>query len=127
MALSRYRELGSAGTDWPEWLRALRWSSGVYVIRRLSDGATVYVGESHTGRLASTVQRHFQRWTGYTAGTTYQRAKHEIAIEETSAEDAPGRQYALIERLAPEDNSYGQAEFHDDAEDEPQDDSDIPF
>ena len=108
MALSRYRELGSAGTDWPEWLRALRWSSGVYVIRRTSDGVIVYVGESHTDRLAGTVQRHFQKWRGYTAGTTYQRGRHEIAIEETPAEDAYDRQVALIERLRPEDNSNSQ-------------------
>lgn len=110
MALSRYRELGSQGTDWPEWLRVLRWSSGVYVIRASSTGEIVYVGESHTDRLASTVQRHFQRWKGYTAGTTYQRGRHEIAIEETPAAQAYDRQVDLIARLRPRDNSYAQPE-----------------
>lgn len=97
------------------------------MIRRISDGATVYVGESHSDRLASTIQRHFQRWTGYTAGTTYQRGgKYEIAIEETSAKQAPDRQYDLIERLAPEDNSYGQRELPS-GDDDADDMSDIPF
>ena len=53
------------------WVRELKDRNGVYVIRDALDGDVYYVGESHSGRLYSTLTRHFQFWDGYTAGTTY--------------------------------------------------------
>jgi hypothetical protein len=58
-----YRPLGETGTPYPEWVRALKGKSGVYVIRETQrDGSSeiVYVGESHTARLYQTLTRHFQ-------------------------------------------------------------------
>jgi hypothetical protein len=58
-----YRPVGASGEPYPEWVRALDGKSGVYVIREIQrDGSeeTVYVGESHTGRLYDTLTRHLQ-------------------------------------------------------------------
>jgi hypothetical protein len=58
-----YRPIGGSGERYPDWLRALRGKSGVYIIReRQRDGSNpvVYVGESHAGRLYQTLTRHFQ-------------------------------------------------------------------
>ena len=57
-----YRPIG-AGGRYPDWVRALRGKSGVYLIReRQRDGSNpvVYIGESHAGRLYQTLTRHFQ-------------------------------------------------------------------
>lgn len=53
-----YRPVGGRGEPYPEWVRALKGKSGVYVIRER--GEVVYVGESHAGRLYETLTRHFQ-------------------------------------------------------------------
>lgn len=58
-----YRPIGATGERYPDWIRALDGKSGVYVIREIQrDGSaeTVYVGESHSGRLYDTLTRHFQ-------------------------------------------------------------------
>ena len=58
-----YRPIGRSGDRYPDWIRALRGKSGVYIIReRQRDGSSpvVYVGESHAGRLYQTLTRHFQ-------------------------------------------------------------------
>jgi hypothetical protein len=59
-----YRPIGASGR-YPDWVRALRGKSGVYLIReRQRDGTNpvVYIGESHAGRLYQTLTRHFQTW-----------------------------------------------------------------
>ena len=59
-----YRPIGASGEPYPDWIRALDGKSGVYVIREIQrDGSveTVYVGESHSGRLYDTLTRHFQQ------------------------------------------------------------------
>lgn len=92
------------------WVRQLKERNGVYVIRDALDGDVYYVGESHSGRLYSTLTRHFQYWDGYTAGTTYDRDGVEVAVSHL---DEPSReviraQVELIEALAPIDNSHHQ-------------------
>lgn len=94
------------------WVRELRYRNGVYVIRDLDHREVFYVGESHSGRLYSTLTRHFQFWDGYTAGTTYDRDGVEVAVCNL---DAPPRdviraQVDLIGELAPLDNSHHQTD-----------------
>jgi len=62
-AALKYRPVGASGEPYPDWVRALDGKSGVYIIRELQDDGTpvtVYVGESHAGRLYQTLTRHFQ-------------------------------------------------------------------
>jgi hypothetical protein len=120
-----YRPLGASGSAYPDWVRALKGRSGVYVIRELArDGSTeiVYVGESHTNRLYETLTRHFQtwrRWKGYwkgqyaeghDPGLTYDRARVEVATRITSPSAALDEEARLILRLQPRDNLRGQPE-----------------
>jgi hypothetical protein len=132
-----YRPIGRSGERYPDWLRALRGKSGVYIIReRQRDGSNpvVYVGESHAGRLYQTLTRHFQTWrrhkkfwsgqyTGsqtHDPGLTYNRARCTVAIRVLSAERALHEEARLIARLRPRDNLVGQP-------DELADDEDVPF
>jgi len=95
------------------WVRELRGRSGCYVIREADTGRVVYVGESHTHRLYSTLTRHFQGWNGYTAGTTYDRYAVEVAL--SMLDELPGdvvaQQVILILELEPADNTHHQASF----------------
>jgi len=84
--------------------RALNGRSGVYVIRDKGSKEVLYVGESHTGRLYATLTRHFQAWSGKTAGPTYSRDAVEIAIRLTPPGAAVPAQNALICRMHPRDN-----------------------
>ena len=79
----------------------------------------LYVGESHTHRLYSTLTRHFQYWDGRTAGTTYQRENVEVAVAllDASSRDVVSAQAELIGELAPRDNVHHQLGFHDADED----------
>jgi hypothetical protein len=68
-----------------QWVKDLKNKSGVYLIREkvgflFFAGDVVYVGESHTDRLYSTLLRHFQRWTGKTAGATFAVSKVEVTV-----------------------------------------------
>jgi hypothetical protein len=131
-----YRPIGRSGEAYPDWIRALRGKSGVYVIReRQRDGSTpvVYVGESHTARLYQTLTRHFQTWrrakkfwsgqyTGsqnHDPGLTYNRARVTVAVRVLSAERAMDEEARLIVRLRPRDNLNGQPVD--------QGDDDVPF
>jgi hypothetical protein len=88
-----------------EWVTALKGKSGVYVIReRGIFGSVLYVGESHTGRLYSTLLRHFQHWTGPTAGPTFPATKVEVAIIRTPPEKAVELQNAVIAEYNPKIN-----------------------
>lgn len=103
--LSAYRDLGPAGGRYPAWLDELREKNGVYVIRDAGSGGTLYVGESHTGRLYETLTRHVQRWE-LPEAHTYQRARVEVAFRLTDASDAPAMQREYICTLNPRDNVY---------------------
>jgi len=120
-----YRPVGGRGEPYPDWLRALRGSSGVYVIRerdRDGDPVTVYVGESHSARVYETLTRHFQNWRrwkqfwkdgyseGHDPGLTYDRERVEVAVKVTSAAAALDEEARLIRRLHPRDNLIGQPE-----------------
>jgi hypothetical protein len=120
-----YRPIGRSGERYPDWLRALRGKSGVYIIReRQRDGSNpvVYIGESHAGRLYQTLTRHFQTWrrhkkfwsgqyTGsqsHDPGLTYNRARCTVAVRVLPAERALHEEALLIARLRPRDNLVGQ-------------------
>ena len=105
--LTRYRSpLATEGDPhvYAGWIRDLRGRSGVYVLR--SGSEVVYIGESHTGRLYRTLTRHWQGWTGATAGTTYDPADLRVAVLVCSSSCAVEEQRRLIERHKPADNAY---------------------
>ena len=119
-----YRPIGASGR-YPDWVRALRGKSGVYLIReRQRDGSNpvVYIGESHANRLYQTLTRHFQTWrrrkkfwsgqyTGsqsHDPGVTYHRASCTVAVRILSPERAVAEEARLIARLRPRDNLTGQ-------------------
>lgn len=58
-----YRPPADDKGEFAQWLNDLRNQSGAYVIRNRTSGEILYVGESHTGRLAATIKRHFYDWT----------------------------------------------------------------
>jgi hypothetical protein len=90
------------------WVKALKGKSGVYIIReRGLFGGVLYVGESHSSRLATTLLRHFQKWTRPTAGPTFPVSKVEVAIVKTRAENAVEMQNAIISEYAPQLNVIG--------------------
>src|ERR1041384_4698499 len=121
-----YRPMGASGR-YPDWVRALRGKSGVYLIReRQRDGSNpvVYVGESHADRLYQTLTRHFQTWrchkkfwsgqyTGsqsHDPGLTYNRARCTVAVRVLSPERAMAEEARLIARMRPRDNLLHQPE-----------------
>lgn len=101
----QWRPIGNAGDAYPDWVRALRSSSGVYAIRVSGwfSPTIVYVGESHTDNLYKTLTRHFAKWSRWKRppqtvadwwakarvfsaedtdpGRTYKRGDCEVAIE----------------------------------------------
>jgi excinuclease UvrABC nuclease subunit len=88
-----------------DWVKALKNKSGVYLIReRGFMGNVLYAGESHSGRLYSTLLRHFQRWTGPTAGPTFPVSKVEVAVIRTPAAKAIELQNAVIAEYRPKLN-----------------------
>lgn len=120
-----FRPVGARGERYPDWVRALRGKSGVYVIReQASDGESpeiVYVGQSQAGRLYETLTRHFQQWNRdkkywrgqYSAndpGLTYPRHRVDVAVKLTPRSHALEEEARLIQALAPRDNVIGQAE-----------------
>jgi hypothetical protein len=100
-----FRQLKN-GKALAEWVKGLRGKSGVYIIRERGWlGNVLYVGESHTGRLYSTLIRHFQHWKGPTAGPTFPVASVEIAVIRTPAAKAVDTQNAIIAEYRPELNT----------------------
>lgn len=105
-----YRPPCDAHGDFADWLNALRNLSGVYVIRScaglFSAPQCLYVGRSHSGRLAKTIKRHFYRWDddGERVHQVYDRRDVEIAVRLTPPNAAPGAEANLIRRLEPRDN-----------------------
>lgn len=114
-----YRPVGAPGEPYPDWVRALRGKSGVYVIRDKATGETLYVGESHAGNLYATMTRHFQVWRrwkgfwrgqfgeGHDPGLTYKRDSVEVAVRTMSSRRALDEETRLIRRLSPRDNLVG--------------------
>jgi hypothetical protein len=112
-----YRAVGASGDAYPDWVRALKGESGVYVIRER--GEIVYVGSS-VGRLYDTLTRHFQQWrrykgfwkgqygAGHDPGLTYKRDRVEVAVRITKPSEALDEESRLIHRLRPRDNLIGQ-------------------
>lgn len=94
---------------WPSWVRQIGAASGVYVIRHKLSGRILYVGESHTGRLRKTLLRHFQAWSGKTAGKTYNRGDCEVCVIKVSPGKAVRLQDLLILELQPRDNTLSPA------------------
>lgn len=99
------------------WLRELRNASGVYLIRTVggfwSEPELVYIGESHTGRLYSTITRHFQSWES--RRPTYAAGSVKVAVRRVrDAARAVELQYRLIQRLRPRDNVIEGREVTDD-------------
>jgi hypothetical protein len=93
------------GHSFSPWVKELRGKSGAYIIRSPGIlGEILYIGESHTNRLYSTLIRHFQHWTGPTAGPTFAPSKIEVAIVRTPANRALEIQIALIEEHRPKLN-----------------------
>lgn len=89
------------------WVNDLRNRSGAYVIRERASGRHLYVGESHTGRLAQTIKRHFYDWRDdpERRHLTYARGRIEIAVRLTPpGPAATGAQNNLLLRLEPRDN-----------------------
>ena len=127
-AALKFRPVGGRNEPYPEWVRALRGKSGVYVIREMDkDGRPVvsYVGESHTDNLYDTLTRHFQKWRrwkgfwrgqyteyneGHDPGLSYRRDRVEAAVRVVSPEEAIPLEKRLIRRLSPRDNLVGQAD-----------------
>lgn len=92
------------------WVRALKGKSGCYLIREKNSflifkGDVVYIGESHTNRLYSTLLRHFQHWTGKTAGTTFAVSLVEVAVVRCPRHRALALQNSLIEEYRPRLNT----------------------
>jgi murein DD-endopeptidase MepM/ murein hydrolase activator NlpD len=116
-----YRPVGARGEPYPDWVRALKGKSGVYVIRQ--GGETVYIGESHAAKLYETLTRHFQDWRrwkgfwrgqyaeGHDPGLTYKRSSVEVAVRVLSGDRALREEARLIRRLKPRDNLIGQPEL----------------
>jgi excinuclease UvrABC nuclease subunit len=93
------------GREIAEWVRQLKGKSGVYVIRERGFlGSVLYIGESHSGRLYSTLLRHFQHWTGKTAGATFAESKVEVAIVRCPANRALDLQNNMIAEFRPKLN-----------------------
>jgi hypothetical protein len=88
-----------------DWVKALRGKSGVYIIReRGFMGDVLYAGESHSGRLYSTLLRHYEHWSGPTAGPTFPVSKTEVAVIRTPAGKAIELQNAVIAEYKPKFN-----------------------
>jgi hypothetical protein len=88
-----------------DWVKALKGKSGVYVIRELGFfGEVLYCGESHSGRLYSTLLRHFQKWGGPTAGPTFPASRVKVAVVRCPAARALDLQNAMIAEFRPKHN-----------------------
>lgn len=88
-----------------DWVKALKGKSGVYVIREPGIfGKVLYLGESHSDRLYATLLRHFEHWTGPTAGPTFPVSKVEVAVVRCPASRALDLQNAMIAEYGPKLN-----------------------
>lgn len=87
-----------------------RGASGAYAIREPGRrGRVLYVGESHTGHLRKTLLRHFQAWSGRTAGARYNGDSVVVTWRLTHADRAVALQSRWIARFKPVDNQTEEA------------------
>jgi len=87
------------------WVKTLKGKSGVYIVQERGFwGKLLYIGHSHSDRLYSTLLRHYQHWTGPTAGPTFLASNTEVAVILTSAEKAIELESALIAEHQPKFN-----------------------
>ena len=111
-----YRAIGHDGEPWPERVRELKRSSGVYVIKKVDDSyRALYVGSSG-GALYNTLTRHFEQWqrkknfwkglrgVHHDPGTTYRRSAVVVGIHLTSKGEHLEEEARLIHALKPRDN-----------------------
>lgn len=102
--------------------------SGVYAIASL-EGVALYVGESHTGQLRKTMQRHLQIWNDRAGPrATYSRHRVQVCWIETSDSEALDLETEWMDALQPRDNLL--VPEYDDSESEyspAADDSGVPF
>ena len=116
---------GASG-KYPDWLRVLTKSSGVYSIRDKRTKRVLYVGSSNK-RLYGTVTRHVQSWrrskkywsgmrgnTEHDPGETYDRGSVEVAFAITSGAEHLVAETVLIHRLKPRDNLVARPDGRDD-------------
>jgi hypothetical protein len=124
----QFRPVGQPAELYPDWVRALKGKSGVYLIRELDEHgepAIVYVGESHTDRLYDTLTRHLQQWRrwkgfwrgqygqGHDPGLTYDRSAVEVATRVVPPKEAIKLEARLIRKYSPRDNINGQVDVID--------------
>jgi len=95
----------TVGGSWHPKFRLLAHRSGLYVLRRKGASRASYVGESHSGTLAATCQRHFQHWKGVHVSVAYPgaRDRFEVALVPTPPHTAATAAASLAERLRPVD------------------------
>jgi hypothetical protein len=80
--------------------------SGVYAIRDAATKAVLYVGESHTGRLRTTLQRHLEYWIDQRGPREfYERGAVQVAWR--ASRDPLREEGELIEHYCPRDNTKG--------------------
>lgn len=95
------------------WLRKLRNKNGAYAFRN-EDGEVLYVGESHSKKLYGTITRHFQQWTGPTAGITTSAKYIECRVKVTRlGRTAVKLQNLWIRRYDPVMNTQGKVQDGD--------------
>lgn len=125
MRLSDFRPVGNDGENYPDWVRDLATSSGVYAIRDRYTGQVLYVGESHTGNLYRTLTRHLQAWSSEDSDrsfNSYHRDAVEVAVLRiNNPADVPAAQSRIIADLEPRDNIYNLELWDEDDEEE------VPF
>ena len=78
--------------------------SGVYIIAELATGRALYVGESHSGKLRSTLMRHFQVWNDTRPRATFDPRQCQIAWAQTAPDEALLYEAALIHQYQPTHN-----------------------
>lgn len=109
MKASPYRKPDAGPGRFAPWFEAIESASGVYVIRDRHTDRVLYVGESHTGRLAKTIKRHLYSWDDdpERVHQSYRREVVEVSVRTGAARAAVRVQNRLIQRLQPRDNVQG--------------------
>ena len=109
MPLTPFRAIDKPGHFFPPWINEYSGKSGAYVIRSKSSKQILYVGESHTGRLAHTLKRHFWNWDDVVEREhfTFDPNSVEVAFYVTTQKAAKAIQDELIAHYLPRDNKAG--------------------
>lgn len=109
MPLTPFRAIEKKGRYFPDWMNEFNKKSGAYVIRSKSSKDVLYVGESHTGRLAATLKRHFWNWDDVIEREhfTFDPNTVEVAFYVTTQKAAKPVQDELIEHYLPRHNKQG--------------------